>query len=189
MRDATADGGGSGTRTSSPLPFEGDPLALAVVAAATLAVSAAAVGCAGPERPADELTAQQEQAVADTIESLTENLASTWGELDPDAYLQLFSDDVQFYFQGWNDREQFEESVRQIMPAYREYPMEITDQRIEVLGRDAAVATLTYRAEPVDTAGRSREGKAAFTLVYERRDGSWKVVQAHESLISEEETE
>lgn len=158
--------------------------------AVVLAASAGAIGCAGQQgQPAGELTTQEELALADSIESRAHNLLATWGKLEPEPYLQLYSDDVQFFFGGWNDRAQFEKVVRKTMAGYQEYPAEIMETEIEVLGRDAAVATLTYRAQPVDTAGESDEFEAAFTLVYERRDGSWKVVQAHESLIPQEESE
>lgn len=133
--------------------------------------------------------AQDEQAVVDTIESLTDDLMATWSDLDPDAYLQFFSNDVQFYFRGWSDREQFEKMVRRILSNTREYPYEITDRKIRVLGQDAAVATLIYRAQPVSAKGESADFEAAYTLVYERRDGAWKVVHAHESVISEEKDE
>lgn len=160
-----------------------------IATAAALAVITAFLGCAGQQQSRSELTAQEEQALADSIESRAENLLATWGELEPEAYLRLYSEDVQFFFGGWNDRAQFEKVVRKTMAGYQEYPAEIMDMEVEVLGRDAAVATLTYRAQPVDTAGESDEFEAAFTLVYERRDGNWKVVQAHESLISREESD
>lgn len=133
--------------------------------------------------------AQDEQAVVDTIESLTDDLMTTWSDLDPDAYLQFFSDDVQFYFRGWSDREQFGKMVRRILSNTREYPYEITDRKIRVLGQDAAVATLIYRAQPVSAKGESSDFEAAYTLVYERRDGAWKVVHAHESVTPEEQDE
>lgn len=158
--------------------------------AAVLATSAVALGCADQQgQPAGELTPQEEQALADSIESQARNLMAAWSELEPEPYLQLYSGDVQFFFGGWHDRAQFEKVVRKNLVGYQEYPAEIMDMEVEVLGRDAAVATLTYRAQPIDTAGESEEFEAAFTLVYERRDGDWKVVQAHESLITQEESE
>lgn len=163
--------------------------AVATAAALAAAVITASLGCAGQQQTQDELTPQEKQALADTIESEARSLLAAWSELEPEPYLQLYSDDVQFFFGGWNDRAQFEKVVRKTMAGYQEYPAEIMDMEVEVLGREGAVATLTYRAQPVDTAGESDEFEAAFTLVYERQDGSWKVVQAHESLIPGEASE
>lgn len=161
-----------------------------LLTAAVVALSTVALGCAGQEgQTAGELTPQEEQALADTLELQARNLLATWSELEPEPYLQLFSEDLQFYFQGWIDREEFEKRVPEIMDGYSEYSTEIRDPKIEVLGRDAGVASLIYRAQPVDTAGESHEFEAVFTLVYERRDGRWKVVQVHESLVPQEESE
>lgn len=71
------------------------------------------------------------------------------------------------------------------MAGHRSYSMEITDSNLEVLGRDAGVATGTYRIQAVDTAGKSQEYEAAFTKIYERRNGSWKLVRGHESILPE----
>lgn len=158
------------------------PLTATVVALTTVAL-----GCAGQEgQRGGELTAQQERALADTLESQARNLLATWSELEPEPYIRLFGEDLQFYFQGWIDREEFEKQVPEIMDGLSDYSTQVTDPRIEVLGRNAGVVTLIYRAQPVDTAGESSEFEAVFTLVYERRDGRWKVVQVHESLIPEE---
>lgn len=163
----------------------GWPLAVAVVA-----LSTQTFGCGGQQQTQVELTPKEEQALADTIESRARNLMATWSELKPEPYLRLFSDDVQFFYQGWANRAEFEKNVREIMGSYSEFPVEVTDARVEVLGRDGGVATLTYRSQPVDTAGQSDEPfEAAFTLVYERRDGNWKVVQTHESLIPQEDSQ
>ncbi len=158
-----------------------------VAVAAVLSASVVLLGCTPQGQQVQELTAQEEQALADTIESQAQNLLATASKLDPEAYLQLFSDDLHFLNREWVDRAEFEKGVRKLMAAYQEYPVDVTETRIEVLGRDAAVASLIFRAQPVDTAGESREVEAAITLVYERRDGEWKVVQAHESMIPSEE--
>lgn len=161
------------------------PLTVMVVALSTVAL-----GCAGQEgQTAGELTPQEEQALADTIESQARNLLATWSELEPEPYIRLFSEDLQFYFQGWIDREEFEKLVPEIMDGLSEYSIEVRDPKIEVLGRNAGVASLIYRAQPVDTAGKSHEFEAVFTLVYQRRDGRWKVVQVHESLVPQEGSE
>lgn len=181
MSTSTVDGEGTECfhRTS------GWPLAAVVVALSTVAF-----GCAGQEgQTPGELTPEEEKAVADTVQSLTEELAARVEALEPEPYLQLFSDDIQFFYRGWSEGAQYEKEIRKATAGLREYPMEITDTKIEVLGRNGAVASLIYRSQPVDTAGQSSEVEMAWTLVFERRDGEWKVVQAHESLIPQEDSQ
>lgn len=159
------------------------------VAVAALVLGTGALGCA-PQGPADaDLTPQEEEALADTLTTVNEEFLASWSELEPDAYLERVGEDVRLYFQRWYEGEAFRTAVRDIMAAYRSYPVEITDADVEVLGPDAGVVTGTYRAQPVDTAGESQTLNAAFTFVYERRGGDWLLVRGHESLVPEEEGE
>lgn len=53
---------------------------------------------------------------------------------------------------------------------------------MEVLGRDAAAVTFGLREVMVDGSGDVTDLREALTLVWERREGEWLVVRAHESL-------
>lgn len=142
-------------------------------------------GALGACRPADsdQMTAQREQAIADTLESLTETIDAAWSELEPGPYIAHYSDDAHVYYQGSHlARKQFEKVVRQEMGAHQEYSTTMMDPQVEVLGPDAGVVSFRYEATAVDTAGDSQEVTAAVTAVFERRAGEWKVVQAHESF-------
>lgn len=153
----------------------------ALLLAAVLLITGAVTGC----EPADSgrMTADREAALSDTIRSLAEEIDAAWKNLEPEPYLQHYSDDVQFYYQGSRlGRSAFENVVRQEMPAIEAWSTEITDKRVEVLGPDAGVASIRYEGQWTDTAGETRDIAAAVTLVFERRDGEWTAVQAHESL-------
>lgn len=153
----------------------------ALALGAALLVTGAATGCTQPD--SGRMTADREAALSDTILSLAEEIDAAWKNLQPEAYLRHYSDDVQFYYQGSRlGRSAFEEVVRQEMPAIEAWSTEITDTRVEVLGPNAGVASLRYEGEWTDTAGATRDIAAAVTLVFERRDGEWTAVQAHESL-------
>lgn len=170
-------------RQSSGLPVVQRWTPWAVVAAIFL--FGGALGCAGPGQAGGELTAQEEDALADTIMSVNQAFVTRFSELDPAAYIQHVGDDIQYYFQGWVEGAAYEQALRDFMAGHRSYSMEITDSNVEVLGRDAGVATGTYRIQAVDTAGQSQEYEAAFTKIYERRNGSWKLVRGHESIVPE----
>lgn len=153
----------------------------ALVLAAVLLITGAATACTQPD--SGPMTEEREAALSDTIRSLAEEIDAGWKNLEPEPYLQHYSDDVQFYYQGSRlGRTDFEKVVRQEMPAIEEWSTEITDERVEVLGPDAGVASIRYEGQWTDTAGETRDIAAAVTLVFERRDGAWTVVQAHESL-------
>ena len=147
--------------------------------------------CAGTP-PAHELrrpalSAVDEPALADSVKVMATDLLATWSRLDPDAYLALFSEDVGFYERGKRlTRADLEAAVRRGTTRLREIGWEakITGgPYVEVLGPDAAVATFLYQARIGGNTRDARDLAAAWTLVYERRNGEWRVVQAHESFV------
>ncbi|MEF8940232.1 MAG: SgcJ/EcaC family oxidoreductase [Salinivenus sp.] len=154
----------------------------AILAVAALACSSLVAGCGGGSG-SSQLSERQEQALTDTIQARVQEMATTWSALRPEPYLNLYSDDVQFYFQGAeSSRAEFEKEVRKLMAAYQTYSIEPAPPQIDVLAPDAAVASFRYKGRAVDTTGEARDVTAAMTLVYERRSGAWKIIQAHESL-------
>lgn len=146
-----------------------------------LVVATIASGCA----PADsgQMTAEREAALADTLRALTHQVDSAFRALEPEPYLALYSEDTHFYYDGSHlPRKKFEAVVRKEMGAFEEFSTTMMEPQVEVLGPDAGVVSFRYRGEAVDTAGNSQKLTAAITAVFERRDGEWKVVQAHESF-------
>lgn len=102
-----------------------------------------AAGCQGTD--STESTADGEAALADTVQVLAQEMATAWSALKPEPYLNLYSDDVQFYFRGARStRAEFEKQVRKIMRGYQTYTIEPINPQIEVLGEDAAVASFRY---------------------------------------------
>lgn len=140
-----------------------------------------AIGCA----PADsgQMTAQREAALADTLRALTHQVDSAFTALDPEPYLALYSEDTHFYYDGSHlPRKKFEAVVRREMEAFERFSTTMMEPQVEVLGPDAGVVSFRYQGEAVDTAGNPQKLTAAVTVVFERRSGEWKVVQAHESF-------
>lgn len=174
-------------RQPSPIrPATSSP-ADSLVALITLVVAGGMLaGCA----PADsgQMTPQQEAALEDTLLSLTEEVDAAFRALDPEPYLDLYSDDVHFYYRGSHlPREKFEKVVRQEMAVFDRFSTEMINPQVEVLGPDAGVVSFRYRGEVVDTAGATQDISAAVTVVFERRGGEWTAVQAHESFPPPEE--
>lgn len=121
--------------------------------------------------------------VADSIETFTQELAEAWIRLDADDYLQWFSEDFVFYIEGHRvPRDGFEAVVRAATGALRQSTFEISEPHITVLAADAGVISFGLREVMVDTAGSTTDLRAAMTLVWQKREEQWRVVQAHESL-------
>jgi ketosteroid isomerase-like protein len=54
---------------------------------------------------------------------------------------------------------------------------------VEVLARDAAVVTTTYRVPHLTPRGEAHVFAGAWTAVFQRRDGRWVIVQEHLSDV------
>lgn len=161
---------------------EGATRTLFASAAALLLAAGLSLGCEAPEE-APRLTPEREAALADTLLSVTEEIDAAWKGLEPGSYLAHYGDDAWFYYDGAAlDRATLEGLVREEMDRVERWSSEVVDPQVEVLGTDAGVVSFRYEGEWEDTAGEVRGIEAAFTAVFERRDGEWKVVQAHESL-------
>ncbi len=57
----------------------------------------------------------------------------------------------------------------------------LSNVRAAVLSRDAAVVTLNYRERVTDTTAKQFWNAGAWSSTVARRDGSWKIVDAHAS--------
>jgi uncharacterized protein (TIGR02246 family) len=124
-----------------------------------------------------------DSVIAGMVVARTRELAASWERLDADAYLAHFSDDLTFYFEGARvRRSQFEATVREAIGALRESTFEVLDPEVEVLGPNGAAISFELRELMVDHSGVTTALNGVLTLIYERREGRWLVVRAHESL-------
>lgn len=126
----------------------------------------------------------REAGVADTLLSLTRKYEDAWETLDAEAILAFHPEDLLYYWRGrlTPSRDAFAQVLReQILPAAGEgYATETIDPRVQTLGPDAGVVSSRFRSEG------SEEVEGAVSLVYERRNGTWKIVHVHESAATSE---
>jgi hypothetical protein len=63
--------------------------------------------------------------------------------------------------------------------ALRSQSLETIEQRVAILGPDAAVTTGWGNYTATDTLGAQARGTQAFTFAWARRAEGWRVIQAH----------
>jgi len=78
------------------------------------------------------------------------------------------------------DRDQFDD-VRQWFHTLRQFDATYDNVHLEVLDPGTAVATMNHHLRWTDTTGTSGEWNSAWTAVFRRTDGRWKIVYSHES--------
>jgi ketosteroid isomerase-like protein len=79
------------------------------------------------------------------------------------------------------DRDQFA-ATRRWLKSLRQFHARYDNVHLEVLGSDAAVATMNHHLSWTDTTGLAGEWHSAWTAVFRRLDGRWRIVYSHESV-------
>ena len=147
-------------------------------------VMAAIATCAVACQPAStELTDGQRAAIKDTVEQVMVELADAGRALDFDRIRAGYSEgpisvtngviieDFDARFELTRD---FFESLRTLDGSYR-------NVHLEVLASDAVVVTRNDDILWTDTTGTEGEFHTAWTGVFRRIDGEWKIIYSHES--------
>jgi len=148
-------------------------------------LSLAVLVLAGPAR-AQQLTAPEKAALADSIRRQADGFIAALGTLNIDRFMEQFTADPDLtYVDGgriYPSREALAKAAGGFFKGLKRAGGRWDPTRVVVLGRNAASFTGVFRADVVDTAGTARwtDGKI-WTFVYERRRGGWKIIQAHEA--------
>lgn len=153
-----------------------------------LTLNAVTLGCAQREPGDEQLTPEEERAVADTVAALTDEVRAAFEDLEPERYREFFSDDFVAYVRGSRvSRSEWQKDIRKFMNGLRDISHEPTSRDLEVLGPDAAVVSQQKVGGGVIADGDSFHSTVAETFVWEHRDGEWKIVQHHESFVPAED--
>ncbi len=129
--------------------------------------------------------AQGEDDLAEFLLSLTNEYNAAWETLNLDSISEFHSDDIRYYWRGLlvcASQSEFERHFREdILTVITAYSAETVEPHVEVLGPDAGVVSYGFRGQVVTPDGETQDYSGALSIVFERRDGDWKVVLIHES--------
>ena len=101
---------------------------------------------------------------ADSIVSLTYDLARAWTKLEPERYLGYLSNDLVFYFEGGRlGRAAFENVIRTALGSLRSSTFEVNDPEVVVLGPNAAVISFGLREQMVSVEHGEETTESALT--------------------------
>jgi ketosteroid isomerase-like protein len=147
-------------------------------------VMAAIATCAVACQPAStELTEGRRAAIKDTIEQVMVELADAGRALDFDRVRAAYSESpisvtngviIEDFDAHFELTRPFFESLHALDGSYR-------NVRLEVPASDAVVVTRNDDIFWTDTTGTEGEFHTAWTGVFRRIDGEWKIIYSHES--------
>lgn len=147
-------------------------------------LAAALVLCACHGRDPEAVTAGERAATAKAVESVWGGMMAAGRALNPDGIRAAYMDQPVVAINGRIienfDRDQFDE-VRRWFRSLRRFDASYDHVYLEVLGPGTVVATMNHHLRWTDSTGTSSEWNSAWTAVFRRIDGRWKIAYAHES--------
>ena len=148
-----------------------------------LSVSVLLAGCAGSGD--GELTDAERAALADSVRQFANEMVETIDGHDVDGFIgyHLRSPDFAWASRGEiTPLDSHDASMKEYFPGVgKNVQFKLGDSRVRVLGRNAAVATSFIHSTDIGEDGEATSGHEVWSIVVQRIDGEWKVVQVHES--------
>ena len=148
----------------------------------TISISLFALACQ-PVAPTELAESERAQIVAE-IEQTIEDYKDANLRLDLDAQMTFWSDSDEFVFAGdgtisggyewWADQMRNYDAQNESWDYW-----EMTNIHVAVLARDAASATLEFESSVQRVGGVTARQRGAWTYVFKKQDGSWKVIQTN----------
>jgi ketosteroid isomerase-like protein len=144
-----------------------------IVLAGTLFIA----GCQQPAPEPGAIVADR-QAIVATVDSLTRAFEQAERDRQPGRVLSFIAPDFYMYADGV--RANYGEVVTGIhdISTFQHFEPGWEDLEVRALGPDAALASFTFRDSIVTASGEVLLAGGATTLIWERRDGGWRVVYA-----------
>ena len=154
------------------------PRSTPLLAAALLA------GCGFAPQP---MTEEESRQVAAEVEAAHGAMLTAARAVDAEAFARMLSDDGRLLFNGTHmSNAEGADVARRAYAGLSAQEVDVIDQRVTVLGPEAAVVSGHGRVTAIDTSGgRDEPIGLAWTFVWARRDGAWRIVDSHQSFLPE----
>ena len=141
-------------------------------------LSLALAAACGPAEPVP-LTDDERQVIAASVDSATRAFEDAERALDAERVVAHMAPDFYMYNDGVRvGYDPTVQMIRQTFGTLQHMEPGFATIEIKVLGRDAALATFTFRDSVVDASGAIFTFRGPTTLVWERRGTDWLITYA-----------
>lgn len=139
-------------------------------------------------------TAIDKSEIEKEIIEITKTYNSVWETIDMDSVATYHSNDFKYYWHGnltAESNEVFVKEYKRIMSTTKEWSMEVDDLDVQVLDENTAIVGFTSTSSHLITKDNQEfnYGIGAFTYVWNKKNGIWKLVHIHESALEEDDIE
>jgi hypothetical protein len=131
-------------------------------------------------------TGKETQKIEEEILAITQKYNQTWETIDMLKVSQFHSDSSFRYCRnmriGVSSNEEFKKLLPVYMSGVKSWKIEVSTPTIQVLSENVAVISFTGKAELTTKENKvSDEGTGAYTYVWQKINGQWRIVHIHES--------
>lgn len=131
-------------------------------------------------------TEKEAVKIVEEILAITDKYNQTWGTIDMLKVADFHSDSSFRYYRNMKlsvaSNEEFKKVYPQILKGTKSFKMKIENPVVQVLTKDAALIGFTALAELITLDNKVLDiGTGAYTYVWKKIDGQWKIVHIHES--------
>ncbi len=129
------------------------------------------------------MTDAERAAIVDEIRRLTASAFDAFNHLDADHLYTLFAEETKGAVNGSliQSFDAHKQKGKAWIRSLREAKYVIEEMDIDVLTRDVALVLGRYNFTGIDQAGHTNAAICAWSWVFHRRNGEWKIVHAHVS--------
>jgi uncharacterized protein (TIGR02246 family) len=148
-----------------------------------LLIASAAACCFGCQQETQS-TSMDKSKIAEEIRQVTNSIYQAASTKDADKVYSYFSNSVTGVFNGviMDSWDEHKKAGHSFFAAQKEMKFTIDSiYSIDVISPDVAILTGRYTLTATDTIGNAVNSSPAWTYVYNKQNGKWKVVHFHES--------
>ena len=147
-----------------------------------IAVSLLTISC--EQHTPNQLSKEKKAAISDTLRAFVKDVNATWENLDAEAYIDHFSEDAKFIYQGSVMKyAELQKLTENYMAGLQEVDINMGDLNVKVLNPDVALITYDYQSAMTRSNGDNTNLRAIISGTLERINGEWKIIRAHETMI------
>ena len=131
-------------------------------------------------------TEKETQKITEEILAITEKYNQTWGTVDMIKVSGFHSDSSFRYYRNMKlavaSNEEFKKRFPLYMKGTKSWKIEVANPVVQVLAENIAVIGFTGKAELITNDNKVSDiGTGAYTYVWKKTDGEWKLIHIHES--------
>lgn len=126
------------------------------------------------------------------IIDVTNEYNQAWETVDMDIVSKFHDKDIKYYWHGFlasSSNEEFLKVFKEWLSPTKVWKMEVENFDVQVLAEDLAIIGFNSSSSTtILTNGESYDyGTGAFTYVWKKSNGKWKIIHIHESALEREE--